>query len=169
MIDSIRSVALFEGRLRHAIHALKYQRMAALGEPLGEALARFWTQSPAPADVVVPVPLHSCRERERGYNQAALLAGPLGRAVGVPVRPHALQRVRATAAQVSLNAAERMANVAGAFRCNDPALRGANVLLIDDVCTTGATLEACADALLSAGARAVRGLTLARTHHRLAD
>jgi ComF family protein len=163
VIDSIRSVALFDGHLRHAIHALKYRRMAALAEPLGDALAQFWMLSPAPASLLVPVPLHPRRARERGYNQAALLAERLGRAIGVPARPHALARVRATAVQMSLNAAERKTNVADAFRCADPAVRGADVLLIDDVCTTGATLDACAAALLSGGARAVRGLTLART------
>jgi len=156
-------MALFDGRLRHAIHTFKYRRVAALADPLGDALARFWMQSPVLADVIVPVPLYPDRQRERGYNQAALLAHRLGRAAGLPVRPNALRRVRATAAQMSLNASDRKANVAGAFQCEDAAVRGAAVLLIDDVCTTGATLDACAVALMSAGAVVVRGLTLART------
>ncbi|MGH2593716.1 MAG: ComF family protein, partial [Anaerolineae bacterium] len=109
-IESIRSMALFDGRLRQAIHTFKYRRVAALADPLGDALARFWLQSPVLADVIVPVPLHPDRQRERGYNQAALLAHRLGRAAGLPVRPNALRRVRATAAQMLLNAPDRKAN-----------------------------------------------------------
>ena len=156
-------MAVFEDRLRHAIHKLKYRRLAALAEPLGDAMARFYLQSPLPADMIVPVPLHPRRQRDRGYNQAALLANRLGRATCLPVRPAALIRVRATVAQMSLNAAQRKENVDGAFRCDDLTVRGQHVLLIDDVCTTGATLDACAVALKMAGAAEVRGLTLART------
>ena len=161
-IESIRSLAVFDGQLRHAIHAFKYLRVAALADPLGDALARFWLQTPIPADVIVPVPLHPRRQRERGYNQAELLAKRVSRAAGLPVRPGALRRTRATAAQMSLGMADRRTNVAGAFQCAEATLRGAVVLLIDDVCTTGATLDACAAALKSAGAAEVRGLTLAR-------
>jgi ComF family protein len=163
MIESIRAVALFDGPLRHAIHALKYRRLSALAEPLGDLLADFWIQAPERADAVVPVPLHAARQRERGYNQAALLAHRVGRRAGAPVHPNALRRVRATAVQMSLNASDRKTNVAGAFECADQAMRGKQVLLIDDVCTTGATLDACAVALRSAGAASVRGLALART------
>ena len=153
----------YEARIRHAIHRLKYQRLSALADPLGDALSRFWQRLGAQATCIVPVPLHPDRQRERGYNQSELLARRVGLLAGIPVYPHALRRVRATAAQMTLNAAERSANVAGAFRCDDPAVRGATVLLIDDVCTTGATLEACAQALKAAGAAEVHGLTLART------
>jgi ComF family protein len=162
-IDSIRSLTLFDGRIRHAVHAFKYRRVAALAEPLGDALARFWMQTPTPARAIVPVPLHPLRRRERGYNQAELLARRVGRAARLPVYPDALRRVRATAVQMTLDAAQRRANVAEAFECIAPELRGAAVLLIDDVCTTGATLDACAVALKAAGAEAVHGLTLART------
>ena len=161
-IDSIRCMAVFDGRIRRAIHTFKYRRVAALGEPLGDALARFWLQSPQPARLIVPVPLHPRRQRERGYNQAELLARRIARAAGLPVRPAALRRVRATAVQMTLTAAERQANVAGAFQGDAAVVRGADVLLIDDVCTTGATLDACATALKAAGAAAVYGLTLAR-------
>ncbi len=155
-------MAVFEGRIRHAIHTFKYQRVAALAEPLGDALAHFWLQAPQPAYVIVPVPLHPQRQRERGYNQAELLARRIGRAADLPVRPEALRRVRATAVQITLDAAERKANVAGAFQSDAAAVRGAAALLVDDVCTTGATLDACATALKAAGAAAVHGLTLAR-------
>ncbi len=162
-IDSIRSLTLFEGRIRHAVHAFKYRRVAALAEPLGDALAGFWIQAPTPARAIVPVPLHPHRQRERGYNQAELLARQVGRAARLPVYADALRRVRATAVQMTLDAAERKANVAEAFECSASNLRGVPVLLIDDVCTTGATLDACAVALKAAGAEAVHGLTLART------
>ncbi|HEY4689582.1 MAG TPA: ComF family protein, partial [Anaerolineae bacterium] len=163
VIDSIRSMTLFEGRIRHAIHAFKYDRRAALADPLGDALACFWQHQPTPAQVVVPVPLHPRRQKERGYNQSELLARRLGHVAGLPVRPTVLHRTRVTASQMTLNAADRRANVADAFQANAAAVRGLDVLLIDDVCTTGATLDACAMALKAAGAQAVHGLTLART------
>lgn len=162
-LEVIQSMTLFDGRIRHAIHAFKYRRVAALAEPLGDALARFWLRAPAPVGAIVPVPLHPQRQRERGYNQAELLARRVGRASGAPVRVSTLRRVRATAVQMTLSAAERRANVADAFACDDAAVRGIDVLLIDDVCTTGSTLDACARALKQAGAQAIYGLTLART------
>lgn len=156
-------MALFDGAIRRAIHAFKYRHVAALGEPLGNILAEFWQQVAWPVDLIVPVPLHSHRQRERGYNQAALLAQGLVRAAHLPLRANALQRVRATASQMTLDAAQRRSNVNAAFRSDDNGLRGKRVLLVDDVCTTGATLNACAVALKSAGAVEVWGLTLART------
>ena len=155
-------MTLFEGRIRRAIHKFKYDRLLALADPLGDALAQFWLRTAQRVDCVVPVPLHPARQRERGYNQSELLAQRVGRIVGAPVRPDALRRVRVTATQMTLNAAERKANVAGAFQSGDPAVRDAVVLLIDDVCTTGSTLDACAVALKAAGALEVYGLTLAR-------
>jgi ComF family protein len=117
-----------------------------------------------PVDVVVPVPLHTARLRERGYNQAALLARELAQQAGLPIDEGTLVRKRATAPQVELNAKQRKENVHGAFYCSGNALTGKRVLLIDDVCTTGATLEACAVALYENGARSVQALTLARAN-----
>ena len=153
------------GRIRHAIHRLKYQRLSALADPLGDALSRFWQRVGVRATCIVPVPLHPDRQRERGYNQSELLARRVGQAAGIPGYPQALRRVRATAAQMTPNAAERRENVAGAFHCDDPALRGATVLLADDVCTPASPLEACALALKAAGATEVHGLTLARAQY----
>jgi ComF family protein len=160
-IDCIRSVAYSEGVLREAVHRLKYRDLTALAEPLGGLMASYWVQHPLPADVVVPVPLHAARLRERGYNQAALLAHEMARRVGLAVDGHTLNRQRATAPQVELNARERRENVRDAFHCADDTLAGQRVLLVDDVCTTGSTLEACAQALYEGGVRAVRALTLA--------
>jgi ComF family protein len=116
--------------------------------------------------VVVPVPLHAARLRERGYNQAALLAREMAHRAALPVNEHTLTRRRATASQVELDAQQRKENVHAAFHCTDEQLVDQRVLLVDDVCTTGATLEACAEALQDSGARNVCALTLARARYR---
>jgi ComF family protein len=148
--------------MREAIHRLKYSNSQDLAIPLGEMMVSYWQDVHLPAEVIVPVPLHARRLRERGYNQAALLARELGKGVGLPVLESALVRVRETSPQIDLNAKERKENVQGAFRCPDDQLAGKSVLLLDDVYTTGATLEACSLALKQRGARAVWALTLAR-------
>jgi len=161
-IDGVRSVAYFDGTLREAIHHFKYYNRQALAIPLGKLMSNYWEKSPLPAEIIVPVPLHSNRLRERGYNQAALLARELGKSIGLAVAENGLVRVRATRPQVELNAQERKENVSDAFHCSNMELKGKRVLLIDDVCTTGATLEACSIALRQVGARSVWAFTLAR-------
>lgn len=161
-IDGVRSALYFDGALRAAIHALKYRRAQDLAGPLGEILGIYWRDHPIPADVIVPVPLHPARERARGYNQSALLARGLSEAAELPVRKDLLARVRATAPQVELGAEARRENVRHAFHCATEAAAGLRVLLVDDVCTTGATLEACSQALRAGGASSVWALTLAR-------
>ena len=161
-IDGIRSVYLFEGTIRRAIHALKYRHLKAMAVPLGQTLANYLRASHLPADVISPVPLHRKRLRARGYNQAGLLAAELSRQTGLPLAEEWLVRRRDTAAQSrTLTAAERRRNVHEAFACTRE-LDGERVLLIDDVWTTGATLDACASALRAAGADSVWGLTVAR-------
>jgi ComF family protein len=162
-IDFIRSVAIFHGTVRNAIHRFKYERLAGLATPFGDLLAETWLANNFQADWIIPVPLHPARERDRGYNQAALLAQRLSDRTHVPALPHALKRTRVTAVQMELKAAERRTNVAGAFDCSEARIRGKRVVVMDDVCTTGATLEACAQALSQAGAASVFALTLART------
>jgi ComF family protein len=165
-IDGIRSVLLLSGGAREAVHRLKYGGGSALAAPLARPMAEYWRATPLPADVFVAVPLHIARERERGYNQAHLLGRELGQLVGLTPLGGTLRRERNTPAQVGLDASARRANVAGAFSYQVPrrgeGVRGLRVLLVDDVCTTGATLEACSVALKAAGAASVWGFTLAR-------
>jgi ComF family protein len=142
---------------------LKYGQERHLVSLLSGLLQDCLASRPLAADALVPVPLDAARLRARGYNQASLLAASLGAALGWPVLPNALQRTRATRPQVGLSPHERRANVRGAFRCPDPALvQGRRLLLIDDVMTTGATLESCAEPLVAAGAERVYGLVVAR-------
>ena len=167
VLDGLAAYAFHNGPLRRAVHELKYSGLRSLARPLGRLMADRWPQlRPAdqPFDVIVPVPLHRRRERERGYNQAALLARELGRRLQLPVVEHVLIRSRATARQTDLDAAQRRANVQGAFACRSDGLSGRAILLIDDVCTTGSTLEAAASALRAAGVAAVWGYTLTRAH-----
>jgi ComF family protein len=149
------------------VHALKYQGWYAVADAMAQRMARVaW-----PADVreeraaVVPVPLSSKRERERGYNQSMMLAVALSRRTGVPVWPDALRRVRHTQTQTRLTPGDRFRNVSGAFGVPGAArnvLRGSHVVLVDDVVTTAATLNACAAALCDGGARIVSYVTFAR-------
>ena len=115
-----------------------------------------------PADVLVPVPLHVSRLAERGYNQSTLLARRIAEQTGLPVLDGPLRRLRPTQPQMALPAERRLANIQGAFAVPEHDLRGLHVLLIDDVCTTGSTLEACAIALKAARCEKVWGLTLAK-------
>ncbi len=160
-IHGIRAAARYDGAVRLAIHRLKYNGHRAMAQPLAGFLEPVVGQLP-PATVLAPLPLHPKRERQRGYNQARLLADHLGRRLGLPV-VDAAARVRETGEQVGRSRAERQTNVKGAFVCADPGLvAGQTVLLIDDVCTTGSTLFACATPLLRAGAAQVWGLVVAR-------
>jgi ComF family protein len=161
-LQGVRAAAHFEGPLREAIHSFKYAGLRVLAGALGEILCDSWDAEPWPVDVIVPIALHPRRQRERGYNQSALLARELGRHTNLPVCEQGLERMTPTLPQVGLNAAQRAENVRGAFRCRDGQLRGHAVLLVDDVLTTGATLRAGALALLDGGVSAVWALTLAR-------
>ena len=160
-----RAIGAYEGALRAIVHAFKYDGRRSLAAPLARLMAAHGADVIAGAEVAVPVPLHPRRRRARGYNQAADLAARL------PLPSvEALRRTRHTPSQTGLPAARRHRNVRGAFAparrwpLFDPAarVRGRVVLLVDDVATTGATLEACARALAAMGAREVRALTVAR-------
>lgn len=154
----------FSGPARAALHALKYDGERRLAPVLGGLLAERWRQAGVRADLVCFVPVHDARRRERGFDQAELLARAAATGLGLPCLP-LLRRRASTSAQHALGRGARAANVGGVFEV--PATAGAVIarrwiLLIDDVVTTGATLAACATALLDAGAEAVAGLTVAR-------
>jgi ComF family protein len=148
--------------IRQAIHELKYRNLRAVAPLLAGFLNDFLLENLVPGNVLVPVPIHRKRERERGYNQSFLLSRELGRLNGLPVVDDCLIRSTYTHPQARTSSvADRLENVAGAFTCVDDRLRGKQVILLDDVSTSGATLNACAGTLKSAGAATVWGLVLA--------
>jgi ComF family protein len=158
-VARVRAVGGYEGALRAIVHAFKYDGCRSLARPLAALMRQRGGDVLTGADAVVAVPLHPARQRERGFNQAADLA----RHLGLPV-VDALRRTRRTAVQASLPAARRHANVRDAFvgTKRASALAGRTIVLVDDVSTTGATLEACARVLRIAAVREVRALTVAR-------
>lgn len=158
--DAVRAGGLYGGPLADAVRALKYGGRAAVGRPLGRWLAG---RVPLPAGaVVVALPLGRVRRRVRGYDQASLVAGHLAAAAGVRRLRAALRRVRETPPQVGRSRAARARNVAGAFRADPRRVAGRDVVLVDDVVTTGATVDAAAAALKASGARSVTVVALAR-------
>ncbi|MBN1643683.1 MAG: ComF family protein [Dehalococcoidales bacterium] len=162
-IDGIRSPFKFEGVMRKAIHDFKYRNLRAITVTLARLLNDYLVANPIPCDVLVPVPLHDKRVRERGYNQSSLLAGELGKLTGLPVNEDCLARVGHNLPQAKTGSVEeRRQNVKGIFICRNNILKDRDVLLIDDVATSGATLNACAAALKEIGVPTVWGLTLAR-------
>ena len=180
--DGVYSYGSYEGALRTLIHLFKYEKVHTLARPLGDMLARSLPREER-FDVVVPMPLHWRRRWERGFNQSELLAKVIARRWNVPVAG-AARRVKATAPQAGLTNSKRRKNMSGAFAPSRPllhrdlggrfvfgkkfSLKGARVLLVDDVLTTGATAAACARALKRAGAKHVTLAAVARTDRRMA-
>ena len=159
---SLRSAFGYGGVARNAVLSLKFEGVSALAPRMASLMADALTDWSPSIDTIVPVPLGWLRSRTRGYNQAELLAGDIARTVDLPFERHALRRVRRTAPQTrQADAASRRENVRGAFAPGSRPASG-RVLLIDDVATTGATLDACAQALLEGGATTVYALTFAR-------
>ena len=160
-----RALGPYEGKILEAISRLKFGGVARLAIPLGVLLAEY-TDPEFPfsaVDLVIPVPLHPRRLRERGFNQSLLLARQVSGRRSIPLNFTALRRTRQTQPQTQLSGPERRKNVRGAFAVISPAaVAGRKILLIDDVFTTGATIQECTEALLDAGAGEVHALTLAR-------
>jgi ComF family protein len=155
----------YSGRLRDLILLFKYEQMRSLAKPLGQFLRQGYPRE-AQFDLLAPMPLHWRRLRERGFNQAELLAEQLAPLSGLPV-VNAVRRVKHTPRQAGLTGKQRRANVKGAFMVPKPALvSGKRVLLVDDVLTTGASANSCAQALKEAGASTVAILALARADRR---
>jgi len=163
--DAARSVVRYDGAVGEALRRLKYEKALWLAPDLAEML-RNGIRAEYPGlefDWIVPVPLYHVRRRERGYNQSAVLSFELARRIGCKPRPGLLRRIRPTSTQTHLTAPQRLSNVQHAFQTRrGTALEGRRVLLVDDVMTTGATVNACAKALKKGGAKTVHVITVAR-------
>lgn len=161
LLHRVNAVMLHEGIGREAVRTLKFHERFSIKDLMGRLMAEVAVPD---AEVVVPVPLHPSRRRERGYDQARLLARVVAHQLSLPCDHTTLLRQRKTRQQALLDAAERERNVAGAFTADDT-LAGRHILLVDDVFTTGATMEAATRALRTAGVDAVSGLAFARASH----
>ena len=169
--DRAVSTFLYADTMREAILTFKYRKRFRIGDVLGERLASYLPprleNHPVPdngmePDVIIPIPLHISRLREREFNQSAILAKHVAAALGLPVQYESLERIRATEPQWTLSSAQKVKNVKGAFKVTRPrAVKGANILLVDDIFTKGATANECAKALKKAGAKSVIVGTLA--------
>lgn len=163
--NDVLAALVYEGAASRAIVRMKYEDRPDLARPLGDLLWRAVEPHAAryAGSLLVPVPLHAMRLAERGYNQSALLARCVARRLGSPLGPLALVRVRDTPRQTTLSREARLTNLNDAFAVARPAaIAGRQIVLVDDVCTTGATLESAAAALRGAGAKGVTALALAR-------
>lgn len=161
-LKQIRAATLFEDPIPTVIHNLKYNGHFALAQPLAQIMTSAWQRWQTPIDLILPIPLHKKREKDRGYNQSTLLATCFAQHQNIEIREDILQRVKNTTPQVSLNAVERQKNMEQAFIVQKSQVVNRQILLIDDVCTTGATMASAAEALLGAGAKSVSGYCVAR-------
>ena len=161
-LQQIRAATLFEDPISKIIHHFKYNGQFGLAAPLAEVMLNAWPKWQTAVHLIMPIPLHPERKKSRGYNQAALLSEKFGKKLCKQVDQKSLQRIRNTPSQVNLTAIERQKNMMQAFSYNGPDLTGKQILLVDDVCTTGATMASAAEVLIDAGATSVAGYCVAR-------
>lgn len=165
-IQDLIALGIFDGLLQQAVHALKYEGQTALAAPLGNLLAEQVTRANWTPGVIAPVPLHKSREESRGYNQAAILGAHMAKCLGWDYAANSLVRTRQTQSQVGLDRHERRENVRDAFTVASPeAFQDRDVILIDDVFTTGATLRECATAVHCNGALNVRAVVVGKAKY----
>lgn len=156
------SVFDYSDEVRNKIQNFKFRNNKFLGKPFAEYMADCYKSNNYDCDLIVPVPVHITRLKERGYNQSEILAEHISKILNLPLDTTSLQKIKKTENQVDLDFKERKANLSGAFKVMDKSkIKGKKILLVDDVFTTGSTLDACCDVLFKAGAKAVFGLTLA--------
>jgi len=165
----MRSWAVFDSPVQNALHTIKYRRNVSLGDSIAVQMVDFVRSQQWTLDMIVPVPLGRKRLQERGYNQVGLVARPLTYELGLDYAPQALWKSRETRSQVGLTISQRRENVSKAYQANPAVVKRKSILLMDDVATTGSTISACTEALLSAGAQEIYALTIARalSHHDL--
>ena len=157
-VNGLIASGVHAGKLQQAVQALKYDGITSLAVPLAARLTTILQRTNVTIDMIIPVPMHKTRTTQRGYNQAKLIAQHVSEQAEIPMED-AIYRNRQTRSQVGLNRGERRANVAEAFQ-TQTVLRGQRLLLVDDVLTTGATLDACAQVARQAGAKTIYGLTV---------
>jgi ComF family protein len=165
----MRSWAAFDSPVQNALHTIKYRRNVGLADSIASQMVDFVRSLQWHIDAVIPVPLGRKRLKERGYNQVGLVAQPLAYELGLEYAPQALWKARETRSQVGLTISQRHENVSQAYQANPSAVKRKSILLMDDVATTGSTISACTEALLSADAHEIFALTIARalSHHDL--
>ncbi|MGE5464180.1 MAG: ComF family protein [Syntrophothermus sp.] len=165
----MRSWAVFDSPVQNGLHSMKYRRNIGLGEAVAHQMVEFINDLGWDVDALIPVPLGRKRLKERGYNQVALVAEPLAYLAGIKYLPKALWKARETRSQVGLNVNQRHENVLNAYQADAHSIERKSILIMDDVSTTGSTISSCTEALLSAGAREVYAITIARAlaHHDL--
>lgn len=161
-VDAIRAPYIYDGPVRDMVRDLKYRNVRAVAPALAGLLAKYLERNPYPVAALVPIPLHSKRLRQRGYNQSELVAKELSKLMGIPLATDLIRRVRNTRPQIEMETPDdRKRNIQGAFECTGN-VEGISILLIDDVVTTGNTMSACAGELKAMGAGSIWGLALAR-------
>jgi len=165
---ALRAWSVFDDPVRTALHKLKYRRDISMGDTIASHMSRFVKDLNWPIDMVLPIPLGRQRLKERGYNQVGMIAKPLAMLLDIDYAPSQLKRSKETRSQVGLTSVERRENVHAVFKAGKGVV-GKNILVMDDVSTTGATLSSSAEALFSSGAKDVYALTVARAlpHHGL--
>ncbi len=165
---ALRAWAVFDNPVKNSLHKLKYRRGMSMGDSLAAQMIVFVLELNWPIDMIIPIPLGKHRLKERGYNQGAMIVSPLAMALNAKHAPNELARRKETRSQVELTRQERKENIIGAFQAG-VRVKGKNVLVLDDVSTTGSTLSSSAEALYSSGAKNVYALTVARAlpHHGL--
>lgn len=163
----IHSCFAYTGSVKNAVQRLKYKKDIGLGDAMAKPMIQNFKEMKWDVELIIPVPIGKIRQRDRGYNQAGYLARPIAISQGLKYLPYAVERVKETQSQVKLSVESRRENVKDAFEAYPLLVKGKSICLIDDVTTTGATMEACMKALYDAGAQKVYGLTFAKAllHH----